>query len=365
MILLIDKKNKEVKELVNDSRFSELGIWERKHIEEWIAEYPQILGEKLLTVTTEYDKFDKTTNRLDILAVDSNGKLVVIEIKRDVADRFVDLQAIHYAAYCSTLNKDHIIEIMSKYKNTSKEKAEMQLNLIIMDEDFTDFDNQPRIMLVANDFREETLAAVLWLRDTGVDITCIKLEPYEIGEYIAVNSEVIIPLPEAKDYMMKVEEKRYAKPKLSPLQRRFYEFWLKLLTDFNEKMPDVINIEPKTNDYLSIQTGHRNVHFEWLVIGRPPNEIQISLHFELQDGEENFKLLKHFESYKEQIENKFSDEQIIFDNKWGDKWEKSWTQIYIKKSTDDLNDDDVEWASKRMSEFYKLLMPILDLYYSS
>lgn len=63
-------------------------------------------------MTTEYDKFDKTRDRLDILAIDKNGKLVVIELKRDIADRFSNLQAIYYAAYCSNINLDQIVDIM-------------------------------------------------------------------------------------------------------------------------------------------------------------------------------------------------------------------------------------------------------------
>jgi hypothetical protein len=72
LILLIGKDN-EVEARIEESKFSELGIWEKTHLEEWIAKYPDILGEELLTITTEYDKFDKTDNRLDILAMDKMG----------------------------------------------------------------------------------------------------------------------------------------------------------------------------------------------------------------------------------------------------------------------------------------------------
>lgn len=189
MILIIGKDNK-IKDVIEESKFSELGIWERKHVEEWILEYPEILGEDLLIVTTEYDRFDKTKDRLDILAIDKNGKLVVIELKRDVADRFTDLQAIHYAAYCSNINLEQIIDMMADYKKRkygedfSKEEIQNEIIGFIANSDFSEFDNKPRIILVANDFREETLSAVLWLRDNGIDITCIKLEPYKIGENI-------------------------------------------------------------------------------------------------------------------------------------------------------------------------------------
>ena len=144
-----------------------MGVWERNHMEDWISKHPQILGEELLVVTTEYDKFDKTSNRLDILAIDNAGKLVVIELKRDVADKFTDLQAIHYAAYISTFTFKDIIEIRAKYYGKSEEEVEDEIINFIENEEFTDFDNQPRIIIVSNEFKEETLASVLWLRDMG------------------------------------------------------------------------------------------------------------------------------------------------------------------------------------------------------
>lgn len=206
MILLIGKDN-EVEDIIKESKFSELGVWERTHIEEWVAKHPEILGEELLTITTEYDKFDKTDERLDVLAIDKNGKLAVIELKRDLASKFVDLQAIHYAAYCSTLNLEQIVQMMADYKSRPKEEIQSEIENFIENDDFEDFDNQPRIILAANDFRESTLASVLWLRNNGLDITCVKLQPYKIGSKIVVNPDIIIPIPEAKDYMVKVEEK--------------------------------------------------------------------------------------------------------------------------------------------------------------
>lgn len=206
MILLLGK-NKELKKLIDEVNFSKLGIWEQTHMEEWISSHPEILGEALLTITTQYDQFDKTNKRLDILAIDKKGKLVVIELKRDVADAFVDLQAIHYAAYCSTFTLDQIAEIRSEYNNESKDKNKEEILNFVSEENFSDFDNRPRVILVANDFKEETLAAVLWLRDSGIDITCVKLEAYELDNQIVITRDIIIPLPEAKKFMIYREQK--------------------------------------------------------------------------------------------------------------------------------------------------------------
>ena len=44
---------------------------------------PRHLGEDLLIIGKEFSGFDRTNERLDLLAVDEDGKLVIIELKRD------------------------------------------------------------------------------------------------------------------------------------------------------------------------------------------------------------------------------------------------------------------------------------------
>jgi RecB family endonuclease NucS len=65
------------------------------------VKHPNLLGTNLLVLTKEYDKFDKSDKRVDILAVAEDKKLVVIELKRSVEHSHADLQAIRYAAFCS------------------------------------------------------------------------------------------------------------------------------------------------------------------------------------------------------------------------------------------------------------------------
>ena len=70
-------------ETIEEVDFSHLGIRERRDIQEWVAANPGILGENLLVIAKEFSGFDRTNERLDLLAVDEDGKLVVIELKRD------------------------------------------------------------------------------------------------------------------------------------------------------------------------------------------------------------------------------------------------------------------------------------------
>ena len=48
-----------------------------------MAANPRILWDDLLIIGKEFSGFDRTNERLELLAVDSAGRLVVIELKRD------------------------------------------------------------------------------------------------------------------------------------------------------------------------------------------------------------------------------------------------------------------------------------------
>ena len=96
-------------------RFSDLHVQERPHLQEWLVQTPEALGEELLVIQKEFDGFADTRERLDLLALDKEGRLVVIENKLDDSGRDVVWQALKYVAYCSSLKKAEIVEIYQKY----------------------------------------------------------------------------------------------------------------------------------------------------------------------------------------------------------------------------------------------------------
>lgn len=110
------KLNLQNNELVQieETSFSENNLKEREHIEEWIRKNPEILGEELLMIGHEYDKFE-VNERLDLLALDKEGNLVIIEVKRDTTGGHVDFQALKYASYCSRLSPKDVFEIYADY----------------------------------------------------------------------------------------------------------------------------------------------------------------------------------------------------------------------------------------------------------
>lgn len=83
-------------EPVNSTTFTDLK-WKEQNLEDWIERKPEILGESLL-ITGRQVQVSGVENQLDLLALDRAGNIVVIEVKRDIADVPADFQALRYSA---------------------------------------------------------------------------------------------------------------------------------------------------------------------------------------------------------------------------------------------------------------------------
>jgi hypothetical protein len=215
-------------ERIAEQGFSKLGIREREDLEEWAIQEPRLLGEELLVISAEYANWEETRHRLDILAIDREGRLVVVELKRDRADENTDLQAIKYASFCSTLTAE---DIQKDYRKFWSDRREDELSPEEVGATFADFlgkvaeepvltdeeegwaelelDDQPRIILVASEFGKEVTSPVTWLiEEYGMDITCVELDAYEKGGRTLLTSEQVIPQREAEEFLAKRREKQ-------------------------------------------------------------------------------------------------------------------------------------------------------------
>jgi RecB family endonuclease NucS len=115
MIFIVANDLARIKKIDSKS-FVSLNIWERQHIEDWVCKSPEILGEDLLIVSTEFDRFEGSRDRLDLLAIDRKGSLVVIELKRDLFAGYADLQSIRYAAMISAMTIEKLLPYYITYQ---------------------------------------------------------------------------------------------------------------------------------------------------------------------------------------------------------------------------------------------------------
>lgn len=226
MIFSVDQDTEELEHLP-EQELSQLNILERDDLEEWAINEPRILGEDLLVITSEYTNFQDLRDRLDIMALDPEGKLVVVELKRDKADRTTDLQAIKYASYCATLTAE---DIQKDYRDFWKKRTDENLSPEEVGQTFVSFlnqsvpdevpytddgwanfelDDKPRILLTAGSFGPEITSPVMWLiEEYNMDITCTRIMAYEHRDRIILNSQQVIPIPEAEEYLTKRREKQ-------------------------------------------------------------------------------------------------------------------------------------------------------------
>lgn len=205
----IDPQNHQ-SEAIKEVDFGQLGFQERKHIQEWVAANPDILGENLLIVGKEFSEFDRTNERLDLLAVDEDGRLVVIELKRDDTGTNVHWQAIKYASYMRRIDAERIIGTLANHAEVSSQDAEAMLLQHIKSDDLNGLNHDQRIIIVSHRFAPEVTSAVLWLNEkASVEdlMTCVQLTPYKDQESdsLYLQSNRIIPVPGAERYTIGVD----------------------------------------------------------------------------------------------------------------------------------------------------------------
>ena len=76
----------------------------------------------------------------------------------------------------------------------------------------------PRILLVSEGFSPELTTGALWLNGSGLDVTCIRMQPYQNNGQLLVETSQIVPLPEAKHYLVQVREREGEVQKPHPRQ---------------------------------------------------------------------------------------------------------------------------------------------------
>ncbi len=223
--------------------FAALEMYERQDLQRLLRDEIGALGEDLLVVAEEFGNWQDARRRIDLLALDKEGRLVVIEIKRTDDGGHMELQAIRYAAMISSMEFSEVLEAYTAHcaKNRPTEEMEPRAELesfleaVEVAEDPV-ISTDVRILLVSADFGREITTAVLWLNGfEGMDIRCIRLVPYQVDDKILLDIQQVIPLPEATDYQVRLRKKGAARDRARSDGRDFTRFHI--IVDGSE-LPD-------------------------------------------------------------------------------------------------------------------------------
>lgn len=211
---------------VSKTTFARESILERRDIQSALARKISHLVPDCMVIQEEFNNWEDSQRRIDLLCIDKNFNLVVIELKRDEQGAHMELQAVRYAAMVSQMTFHEAAECYQKYldKEGVEKNAENEiLNFCEREEsEIADFNTQVRIVLISADFSKEVTNTVLWLNNNGLNISCFRLSPYLHLDKLLVNFEQIIPLPEAKDFLVRQKRKEIEAMKANEKSEKDY-----------------------------------------------------------------------------------------------------------------------------------------------
>jgi hypothetical protein len=185
---------------------ADAGLKERSDVEEWVIANARILGPDVMVVTSEFADWesrrgDKDLDRLDVLGLAADGRLVLAELKRGRAAATIGMQALNYAARANLFTLDKLSVVHQKFLKSRGQQmtvTDARARLISHAPELADstVGEVPRIVLLATEFGlDVTTTAVFLTRKLGVDIQLVRLQAYRTsgGELVITVSQTFPP----------------------------------------------------------------------------------------------------------------------------------------------------------------------------
>ncbi len=208
----------------------EAGLRERDHLQEWVVANPDVLGEDVMIVTTEYGRWITKSgaierDRLDVLGLGTDGRLVVAELKRGAAPDSVEMQALKYAAMASRFDPERLAEEHAAFLNSRDEavsEAEALERLNSHSQFTIDAETlrSPRIVLLASSFPPTVTSTVVWLSEMGIDISLVQFQAYRVEDRVLVSVSTLYPIADIEDFTVapiRVARRSAGQPELPPI----------------------------------------------------------------------------------------------------------------------------------------------------
>lgn len=306
---LIDREKNRILKLKKKS-FSELKFRERDHLQEWIANDPSSLGEELLIIQKEFNGFNDTNERLDLLALDKLGNLVIIENKLDDSGKNVTWQVIKYASYCASLTKQDIVNVYQAYLGASA-SAQEKISEFFDNREFSEILlnqglNSQRLFLVAANFRKEVTSTVLWLMNFKIRIQCFKVTPFSNDQQLFLNVEQILPTKDTEDFVIsiatKAQEEIEVQETLKSRHHIRFRFWEQFINSSNQINNLFSNNSPSKDNWIGKGIGMSGVNLNFVVTS---SSCRGEIFINRGNKEENKEIFDYFFKIKDKIEEDF------------------------------------------------------------
>lgn len=170
-----------------------LNLEERIH--KWIENDISIILPNAILIGSKV-KTDYGSGELDLLAIDEDGDLIIIELKRGLTPRDVTSQALDYASWADSLTEDNINDILQK-RGIEKSIIELMSEKFGNSEE-VDINENQKIYIVASSIDSTTERICKYLSNNGLQINVMTFNYYKIddNEFIARNSLIRETIPQ-------------------------------------------------------------------------------------------------------------------------------------------------------------------------
>lgn len=269
---------------VEETSLQREGLTERGDLQRLLVANIGCLAPGLMVLAEEFSGWADSARRIDILCLDQEANLVVVELKRELDGGHMDLQALRYAAMVSNMTFQHAVSALARHLGHTTDKLDdaRQAILAFLDWSTPDedaFANDTRVILAAPGFDKEITTTVLWLRERDIDVRCIRLKPYRLGDgRVLLDIQPLIPLPETSEFVTTMGEKRIAerKDRAERLSVR-YEFWGSLLAYARTRTDIHAGRQASTDGWVSGPAGRQGLRLNYVI---KMNEARVELWIE-------------------------------------------------------------------------------------
>ena len=366
---LYELRQSELKPIANTT-FAEEQFSERGDLQRLLRDQPEVLEQGLFVVAEEFGNWADSRRRIDLLCVDTESRLVVVELKRTDDGGHAELQAIRYAAMVANMTVEQVVEAHRAYleQRGILEDAEERLRTALGVESLDDANvksRQPRILLASADFSRELTTSVLWLNDTGGDIRCLRLQPYQFKDTLLVDVTQVIPLPESEDYLVRVKEKAAEEDEVrraekSERMQAYQSFFADVLGALKGRAPDITSAtKTQAQSWFGFASGHSAAYFAWAFTRE--RRFKVELTVDTPDAATNRTIIEHLTREREAIA---SEVRAPLELSLSDKRRAQRIQIFAPdpitiEATPEGLEDLQEWAADTMVRFVRAIRPRL------
>jgi hypothetical protein len=200
--------------LVPTTSFAQEGLRERLDIQRLLRDNIDAITQtssEVYVLAEEFGGWEDSRRRIDLLCLDRAGNLVVVELKRDETGAHMELQALRYAAMVSAMSMTQVVDAHAVYLRKRGDERDPQLCILefLGWTELTEgaIGQTVRVILASADFSKELTTTVMWLNKQGLDIRCVRLQPYRLDGRVLLDVQQVIPLPEAEEYQVRLREK--------------------------------------------------------------------------------------------------------------------------------------------------------------